>query len=72
MRLPVVVVYRKSTRGRKYYMQVFTDLYVDDIIDSNKRKPPIPHEYDLVEIGLGESYVERYKEDYNATLVENE
>ncbi len=72
MRLPVVVVYKKSSRGRKYYVQKFDTLYVDDIIDNNKRKPPIPHEYELVEIGLGEAFVEKYKEEYNATLVENE
>ena len=72
MRLPVVVVYRKSTRARKYFVQMFDSLYVDDIIDANKRKPVIPHEYELVEIGLGESYVEKYKEEYNATFVENE
>jgi len=60
---PVVVVYKKRKYG-KMYMEVFTHLRVDDIIDANKRKPPIPHNYEILEIGVGESFIERYKKKY--------
>ena len=70
-RAPVVVVYKKP-RGRKYFVKVFENMYVDDIIDANKRKPPIPHEYDIIEIGVGLTFLEDYIERYNATIVEDE
>jgi len=61
-RLPFVVVYKKN-KGRKYFMKV---LYIDleDIIHNKKRNPPIPHEYELIEIGLGVTFIEQYKERY--------
>jgi hypothetical protein len=70
-RPPIVVVYKKP-KGRKHYLQVFHRMYVGDIIDSNKRKPPIPHDYELVEIGLGLSFVDEYKDKYNGKIIENE
>lgn len=70
MKIPFVVVYKKSNKGRKYYMKVFKDLSLEDIIDTKKRKPPIPHEYELVEIGLGETFIEKYKKEYNIKKIE--
>ena len=45
-------------------MEVFTNLRVDDIIDAKKRKPPIPHNYEILDIGVGESFAEQYKRKY--------
>ena len=59
----VVVVYQKRKNG-KPYLQVFHNLRVDDIIDSNKRNPPIPHQYEILEIGVGTCFEERYKKKY--------
>lgn len=69
-RVPFVVVYRRP-RGRKYFMKV---LYMDieHIIDANKRKPPIPHENELVEIGWGLSYVDKWKEEYKIKEIDND
>lgn len=61
--IPIVVVYQKRKGGRAY-MEVFTNLRVDDIIDTKKRKPPIPHNYEILDIGVGESFVDRYKAKY--------
>ena len=61
--IPVVVVYEKRKGGKKY-VEVFPHLRVDDIIDSNKRKPPIPHNYEILDIGVGNVFVERYKQKY--------
>lgn len=60
---PVVVVYRKRKYG-KVYLEVFEHLRVDDIIDSKKRKPPISHNYEILDIGVGESFVKTYKKKY--------
>ena len=61
--IPIVVIYKKTKRG-KVYMEVFTHLRLDDVIDANKRKPPIPHKYEILEIGVGETFIEKYKQKY--------
>ena len=61
--VPVVVVYEKRKGGKKY-IEIFTHLRVDDIIDAKKRKPPIPHNYEILDIGVGNVFVERYKQKY--------
>ena len=60
----IVVVYRKSTRAKKRYMTVFYDTRVDDII-VEKRKPLIPNEYIIDDIGVGSSFIQEYKAKYN-------
>lgn len=62
-KLQMVVVYKKPT-GKKYYMLV-TESSIDDIIDGGKRKPLIPNNYEIVDMGVGESFIERYKKQYN-------
>jgi hypothetical protein len=59
----VVVVWRKSTRANKRYMTVFNDIKVDDVL-TEKRKPLIPNEYILDEVGVGSSFIEEYQHKY--------
>jgi len=68
-KVPFVVVYKKP-KGRKYFLKT---LYVtlEDIIDGNKRKPPIPHEFELIEIGWGTRFIKDYMEEYNITKIED-
>jgi hypothetical protein len=61
---PVVVVHKGSDKNSKIELSIFTDIRVDDIIDGNKRKPPIPHEHELLEIGVGRDFEKKYKEKY--------
>jgi hypothetical protein len=61
----VVVVYKTVYRKKeKYHLEVFKNIRVDDIIDGKKRKPPIPHDVELVEIGVGASFEEKYRKKY--------
>ena len=62
-KIPTVVIYRKPT-GKKYYLLV-TESGVDEIIDSSKRKPLLPNNYEIVDMGIGESFIEKYKKQYN-------
>jgi hypothetical protein len=62
-KIPTVVIYRKPT-GKKYYMLI-TESDIDTIIDASKRKPVLPNNYEIVEIGIGESFIEKYKKQYN-------
>lgn len=61
---PVVVVHKGPRKNSKIYIDIFTNIRVDDIIDKNKRKPPIPHEHELLEIGVGSSFEKIYKKKY--------
>lgn len=68
MKLPVVVVYKTTYRKKeKFHLKVFRDVYVDDIIDMNKRKPLIPKDSEIVEIGVGSAFEERYLKKYKIT-----
>ena len=61
----VVVVYRKSDRLKTKYMTVFeSEQTPDRIINGNARKPLIPDEYIIDEIGVGVRFIEDYKKQH--------
>lgn len=60
----VVVVHKGPRKNSKIYIDIFTDKRVDDIIDGNKRNPPIPNEHEILEIGVGKVFEKRYREKY--------
>lgn len=61
----VVVVYRKSMGSKTKYMIVFeNELNPDKIINGNARKPMIPNEYIIDEIGVGSRFIEDYKKQH--------
>lgn len=62
--LPVVVVHKGPRKNSKIQLEIFKNMRVDDIISNAKRKPPVPHENEILEIGVGNSFVERYKKKY--------
>jgi hypothetical protein len=62
-KIPTVVVYKKPT-GKKYYM-VVTEEGVDAIINPSKRKPLIPSNFEIVDIGLGETFIKSFQKQYN-------
>jgi hypothetical protein len=53
---PTVVVYQKSTRSKTFYMMVTTQP-VDVVIDVKKKKPLVDHKYEMIEVGVGESFI---------------
>ena len=62
--IPIIVVHQGPRKNSKIQLEIFTNIRIDDIIDGNKRKPPIPHQNEILDIGVGESFVERYKKKY--------
>jgi hypothetical protein len=62
--LKVVVAHKGPEKNSKIYIDIFTNIRVDDIIDSTKRKPIIPTDHQILEIGIGETFLERYKSKY--------
>ena len=62
-KITTVVVYKKPT-GKKYWLFI-TEEDVDEIINSRKRNPLLPNNYEIVEIGIGKAFIEKYKKEYN-------
>ena len=62
-KLLTVVVYKKPT-GKKYYLYT-TESEIDEVLSNSKRKPLIPNNYEIVDMGIGESFIEQYKKQYN-------
>jgi len=60
----VVVVHKGPRKNSKTILEIFTNTRVDDIINARKLKPLIPKENDILEIGVGSSFVKRYKKKY--------
>lgn len=61
---PIVVIHKGPRKNSKIYIDIFTNSRIDDIIDGKKRKPLIPHENEILDIGVGESFVEKYKKKH--------
>ena len=61
---PVVVVHKGPRKNSKIHLEIFNNIRPDDIINGNKRKPYIPHENEILELGWGSSFIERYKKKY--------
>ena len=60
----VVVVHKGPRKNSKIILKIFENTRVDDIISATKRKPLIPKENEILDIGVGLSFVERYKKKY--------
>lgn len=58
--MPIYVVYKKP-RAKKLRIAEFIGYSIDEILDGNKRKPPIPHNYEIVDMGIGSSFFGRFK-----------
>ena len=62
--LPVVVVNKGPRKNSKIILEVFENTRVDDIINLRKLKPLIPKENQILDMGVGLSFVERYKKKH--------
>ena len=62
-KLVTVVVYKKPT-GKKYYL-LTTESEIDEVLSNSKRKPLIPNNYEIVDMGIGESFIKSFKKQYN-------
>jgi hypothetical protein len=62
-KLVTVVVYKKPT-GKKYYLYT-TESEIDEVLSNSKRKPIIPNNYEIVDMGIGESFIEQFTKQYN-------
>lgn len=58
-----VVVYKKQKTSNKYYM-IVTDIHVDILNNARATKPIVDHKYEIVEMGIGECFIEQWSQKY--------
>jgi hypothetical protein len=58
------VVYKKP-KGKKHYLNTYVNFGIDTILTTRKHTPLIPDDYEIVEIGVGKSYIKRYMKQFN-------
>jgi hypothetical protein len=62
---PIAVVFKEIKRKKEIvHVKVFENTRFDDVVDGNKRKPLIPHEFEILDIGIGKVFEEKYKKKY--------
>ena len=62
---PVVVVFKTSNRSNaQTKMKVFNNRNVDEVIDESIKLPGIPKAAVWLEVGVGETFIQRYKSKY--------
>ena len=62
-KIVVCVVYKKPT-GKKYYLNTYVNFELDVILTNRKHTPLIADNFEIVDIGVGKSFIERYKKQY--------
>ena len=60
--IPISVAFRKKT-GTKVWVKTFTDLRCPDPLITN-RSTKLPEGSEIVEIGVGSQFEQRYKKKY--------
>lgn len=63
----VTIIYRVSKASKKYLLKVFENTHVDDVLETIKRKPLIPREWEVevVSVGTSDANVLALKKKYN-------
>lgn len=62
--IDIWVVYRSKRKNSKPKLELFKDTRVDDIIDVNKRIPLIPHDNEILDIGIGSDFKRIFTKKY--------
>jgi len=61
----IVVVWKKTEKARTHHMTVFTKLDSPDHINTTKsRNPVIPISAPFIEMGIGKSFINKWKDRY--------
>jgi len=63
--LPIVMIFKTSNRSNaKTKMKIWKNTNIDYICRA-KKLPGVPDKAIILELGLGESFIQRYKDKYN-------
>lgn len=64
----ICVVYKKP-KSRKHFLNTYQNYELDSIITNRKHTPLIPDDCEILEIGIGKSYIKRYMKEFNITEI---
>ena len=67
-KMVICVVYKKPT-GKKYYLNTYENYELDSIISNRKHVPLIPDNFEILDIGVGKSFIKRYMKEYKIEKV---
>jgi hypothetical protein len=62
------VVYKKPS-GKKHYLNTYVNFEVDAVITNRKHIPLVPDDCEIVDIGIGKSFIKRYMKQYKILTV---
>jgi hypothetical protein len=65
---PTVAVYTKRKNGKAYML--VTERHVDVVNNAQARKPLIEHKYEIIELGVGESFIKTWCNKYKINKFE--
>ncbi len=63
-KLKIVVVYKKRKNLTKHFISV-TEHDVDSVLNTKRKRLVLPVDYEIVEIGIGESLLSIWQNRYN-------
>jgi hypothetical protein len=62
---PVVIVFKTSERSNaKTKMKIFKNKNIDEVLDENVVLPGVPDKAVIMDIGVGENFINQYKTKY--------
>jgi hypothetical protein len=67
-KIVICVVYKKPS-GKKHYLNTYVNFEIDAIITNRKHIPLIPEGYDIVDLGVGKSFMKKYMKQYKIDKV---
>lgn len=62
-KIVICVVYKRPT-GKKFYLNTYVNFELDVILTNRKHTPLIADDFEIVDIGVGKSYIKRYMNQY--------
>jgi hypothetical protein len=62
-KLKVVVVYKKRKNLTKHFISV-TEHNIDSVLNTKRKRLVLPQDYEIVEIGIGESLLNIWQNKY--------
>lgn len=62
---PVIIVFKTSERSNaKTKMKIFKNKNIDEVLDENVSLPGVPDKAVIMDIGVGENFINQYKTKY--------
>jgi hypothetical protein len=65
-KITICVVYKKD---EIHFLNTYQNYELDSILSNRKHNPLIPDDCEILDIGIGKSYIKRYMKEFNITEI---